>query len=275
MDIFDVNKETCNQDGICAAICPAGLIVMGKDGYPGPVADADELCIRCGHCVAACPTGCLSHKDMPVQQCAPVQEALQLAAGQCEHFLRSRRSIRVYRKKAVSKDEIEELIKLARYAPSGHNSQCVEWLVLANQDELGKLAGIVADWMRWMIDNMPEFSASMHLSKTLGRWEAGVDNILRNAPVVIVAHAEKENRLAPQACTIALTYLELAATSLGLGCCWAGYFNAAAATFPPMIKALSLPSGHQSFGAMMVGYPQFKYHRLPMRKSPQISWRLS
>ena len=81
--------------------------------------------------------------------------------------------------------------------------------------------------------------------------------------------------LAASACTIALMYLELVATSLGLGCCWAGYFNAAANTFPPMLEALPLPSGHQSFGAMMVGYPKIKYHRVPVRKSPPILWRVS
>lgn len=275
MDIFDVNKETCNRDGICASLCPSGLIVMGEGGYPEPVAEAEEVCIRCGHCVAVCPTGSFSHRDMPVGRCDPVQDALQLTAGQCEHFLRSRRSIRVYKKKDVSRDKIEKLVEIARHAPSAHNSQCVEWLVLGNKHELGKLSGIVADWMGWMIENMPEFAASMHLARTKGRWEAGTDVILRNAPVVIVAHADKENRTAPAACTIALTYLELAATSLGLGCCWAGYFNAAATNFPPMMKALCLPDGHQSFGAMMVGYPKFEYHRLPVRKTPRISWRLS
>ena len=73
---------------------------------------------------------------------------------------------------------------------------------------------------------------------------------------------------------IALTYLELAATSMGLGCCWAGYFNAAAASFPPLIEALALPEGHQSYGAMMIGFPQYQYQRLPARNEPAITWRL-
>jgi len=80
--------------------------------------------------------------------------------------------------------------------------------------------------------------------------------------------------MAPTTCTIALATLELASTAMGLGCCWAGYFNAAATTFPPMLEALALPSGHQSFGAMMVGYPKFTYHRLPTRKMPNITWRM-
>ncbi|MBU0698434.1 MAG: hypothetical protein ABIK98_00325 [Pseudomonadota bacterium] len=60
---------------------------------------------------------------------------------------------------------------------------------------------------------------------------------------------------------------------MGLGCRWAGYFNAAATTFPPMKAALSLPREHESFGSMMVGYPQFSYLRLPMRRPPPTAWR--
>ena len=273
MKLFEVDKKTCNQDGICAAVCPAGIIDFQKGECPTPNPVAEAVCIRCGHCVAVCPTGSLTHREMAVAECPPVQKALYLTAEQCEHFLRNRRSIRVYKNKPVSGDELARLIDIARYAPSGHNSQCTEWLVLSSGDELRKLAGTVVDWMRWMIGNMPEIAASMGMDRVVKRWAGGEDFILRGAPAVIVAHAEKENRAAPSACTIALTYLELTATSMGLGCCWAGYFNAAAVTFPPMMEALSLPQGHHCFGAMMVGYPKFSYHRLPSRRPPVVTWR--
>jgi nitroreductase/NAD-dependent dihydropyrimidine dehydrogenase PreA subunit len=273
VSLFETNQETCNQDGICAAVCPAGIIRFRKGEYPTPVADAEEVCIQCGHCVAVCPTGSFSHRDVSMEQCTPVQEDFQLTDRQCEHFLRSRRSIRVYKNKAVSREDLARLIEMARYAPSGHNSQCAEWLVLDNADELRGLSATVAEWMRWMIDNMQEVASSMHMGRTLKRWENGEDVFLRGAPALIVAHAREDNRMAPSSCTIALTYLELAATSMGLGCCWAGYFNAAATMFSPTKEALSLPLGHQSYGAMMVGYPKFKYHRLPSRKPPHITWR--
>jgi nitroreductase len=210
---------------------------------------------------------------MPIDQCPPVRKELRLDPEHCEHFLRSRRSIRNYKDQAVPRADIARVIEMARYAPSGHNSQCAEWLVLDSRDELRRLAGIVTDWMRWMMESMPETANAWHLDRTVKRWEKGEDVILRGAPVAIVAHAAEDNRMAPSTCTIALSYLELAATSLGLGCCWAGYFNAAATTFPPMKEALALPAGHQCFGSMMLGYPKFSYSRLPLRKSPLISWR--
>jgi nitroreductase/NAD-dependent dihydropyrimidine dehydrogenase PreA subunit len=274
MNLFEVNMQTCNGDGICAAICPAGLIEMQEGECPVPIAEAEDVCIRCGHCVAVCPTASLSHRDISVEKCLPIQKELHLSITQCEQFLRARRSIRTYKEQSVPKNELLKLINLARYAPSGHNSQSVKWLVLGNRDELKHLAGITVDWMRWMVGNMPEFALSLHMDMAIRRWEEGNDVILRDAPIVIIAHAEKDDFMAPTASTIALSYLELAATSMGLGCCWAGYFNAAATTFPPMMEALPLPEDHQSMGSMMVGYPRFRYHRLPLRKSPEITWRL-
>jgi nitroreductase/NAD-dependent dihydropyrimidine dehydrogenase PreA subunit len=274
LDIIEVNRETCKQDGICAAVCPSGLIDFEKGAYPKPVPEAEDVCIRCGHCVAACPTGSITHRVMSAEDCVSIQDGLKLTPEQCEHFLKSRRSIRVYKNKPLPRKDLERLIDIARYAPTGHNSQCVEWLVLADRDELHRLAGITIDWMRWVIEKMPEMAGQMHLDRDVKRWEEGTDTVLRDAPVVMIAHAEKDNRLAPTGCVIALTYLDLAAAGMGLGCCWAGVFYGAATTFPPMIKSLSLPEGHQCYGAMMMGYPKYSYHRIPRRKAPKITWRL-
>jgi len=151
---------------------------------------------------------------------------------------------------------------------------CSPGSLLGDKAELKRLSGIVVDWMRWMLGNMADVALSMHMDRTVVRYENGYDVVLRDAPAVIVAHARKENRVAPTAFNIALTYLELASTTMGMGACWAGYFNAAATTFPPMKEALALPMDHQAFGSMMVGYPKYRYQRMPSRNEPKITWRL-
>ena len=274
MSLFEVNTQTCNKDGICAANCPMGIIEMQKGEFPIPSDDAEEICIRCGHCVAICPTASLSHREMSVEKCPPINKELYISLAQCEQFLRARRSIRTYKEKSVPKNELLKLLDLARYAPTGHNSQGVEWLVLGNRDELRRLAGITVDWIRQMLKNMPEFALAFHLDRVVRQWEEGEDIILRGAPNLIVAHAGKDDPMEPTSSAIALSHLELAATSMDLGCCWAGAIHAAATTFPPMAEALKLPENHICQGAMMVGYPKYKYHRLPLRKSPQVIWRL-
>lgn len=274
LDLITVDPASCNQDGLCAAVCPGRLIDCGKGRFPAPIEAADHLCIRCGHCVAVCPTGSLSHRDTAAKAGSAVLKDLPLSARQCEQLLKNRRSIRNFRQKPVTREALEKLIDMARYAPTGHNSQGVDWLVIGRKMELDNLAGIVIEWMRSMLEKMPERARSMHMDRTLLRWQGGEDVILRDAPVVVVAHAARENRMAPVSCTIALAHLELAAVSLGLGCCWAGYFNSAASTFTAMQEALDIPEDHQSYGAMMVGYPKFRYRRIPERESPKIRWRM-
>jgi nitroreductase/NAD-dependent dihydropyrimidine dehydrogenase PreA subunit len=272
--MLKIDKAKCNRDGLCAAVCPVGIIELDANKYPFVDSDAEERCIDCGQCVAICPLGCLDHSAMVASECTEVQSGLRISQEQCEQLFKSRRSVRNFRKKKVVQNIAEELLDLARYAPSGHNSGGVHWLVLADTNELQALKESVAGWMQYMLEKMPDFALSLHLDITLKRWTEGEDVILRNAPMLLVAYAEKDSRMAPASCSIALSHLELAASIRGLGACWAGYFNAAANAFPPMQKLLALPDGHVSYGAMMLGYPQFSYSRIPKRKDAHITWRL-
>jgi len=181
MSLITIDTKRCDMDGICAAICPAGLIQFSKENGPQPVADIEKICIACGHCVAVCPQGCLSHEWVPLDQCPPVDSGLRLTPLQVAQFLRSRRSIRTYRKKAVPRKTMQELIELARYAPSGHNSQGVQWLVVDKRSELDRFIAGTIDWMKWMIAEMPDFAQSIHMDRAVERYENGRDVILRGA----------------------------------------------------------------------------------------------
>jgi nitroreductase len=115
---------------------------------------------------------------------------------------------------------------------------------------------------------------SEHLTnRSGGIWETGYDIICRGAPGLVVTYAPKEYGAAHLDSIIALTFLDLAAPSFALGTCWAGFLMMAASHWPPLQQALSLPEGHACFGAMMIGHPKYKYHRLPLREKPDIAWR--
>ncbi len=268
-----VDKEKCARDGICSAECPMALIQIQEDKYPAPSPLADQLCIRCGHCVAVCPHGAMSLDTMPADSCPPVREEWDLSADQAEHFLRSRRSIRVYKDKPVEREKLEKMIDAARHAPTGHNFQPVHWLVINNKDEVHKLAEMTIDWMKSVLKVDKEMGKAMHMDMITLAWRFGHDVVLRSAPSLIVVHGHEADLTAEKSCVIAMTYLELMARPVGLGACWAGFFEAAAQFWAPLSEALSLPAGHKCFGAMMAGYPRFRYHRLPLRREARITWR--
>ena len=135
------------------------------------------------------------------------------------------------------------------------------------------MTGLVADWQRTLLQEGTDYLLRIRMERLVKAWDQGIDRICRSAPHLIVAHGLADLPATQSSCTIALTYLELAAISFGLGTCWAGYFNTAANSYPPLLNALALPQDHLPFGAMMIGYPKYNYQRLPLRNKPQITWR--
>ncbi len=269
-----IDLELCKKDGFCGQVCPASLISMeGPEGSPAPVEEFAEICLHCGHCLAVCPHGALTLDGVAPGDCPPVAKDLKISPEMARQFLQGRRSIRRYKDKEVERSQLEEIIDIARQAPTGHNSQPVEWLVISGRDQVAEIAGLVAEWMRWMIENMPEIAEMLHMDRTVGRFEAGEDPLMRGAPNLLVTHAHKDNPFAQSSATIALTYVDLACYSLGLGACWAGYFYRAALTFPPLQEYLALPGGHITYGAMMLGHAKYKYLRIPPRNPAKITWR--
>ena len=274
MTLFTVDSTMCKRDGICASECPAGIISMaGEDNYPTPVKGAEYYCINCGHCVAVCPQGALALKTMSPQNSTHVQKDMLPGPDQTIHLLASRRSIRSYKKQSVERDILAKLIDIGRYAPSGSNKQPVNWLVIEDSDKVNRLAELVVDWMRFMLKEKPELARAANMDAIVASCEKGQDRICRGAPHMIVAHAPKIIPTAQADCAIGLNYVELAAYSMGLGACWAGYVQAAASVYPPVIDVLGLPEGHQCFGALLVGHPMYSYHRIPVRNEPVVSWR--
>jgi nitroreductase/NAD-dependent dihydropyrimidine dehydrogenase PreA subunit len=273
MSRFVVDEKKCRRDGICVAVCPVGVLTRGGDDPPEPVPGGEALCISCGHCVAVCPYGACALDTMPVEDCPPVRPEWRMSPEQVDHFLRSRRSTRVFKDAAVSSGRLERLIRTARHAPSGLNNQPVRWLVISGREPVRAIAGQVIDWMRSICAAKPEVGLKSMFNRLVDAWDAGRDPICRDAPHLVVAHAPKDDVTAPSACTLALAYLELAAPSHGLGACWAGYLHMGALHWQPLRQALALPAGDIFSGAMMVGEPRYRYHRLPTRREPEISWR--
>lgn len=274
MALFTVDSQKCKADGICAAACPMGIIREATPQSVPSVAQEDEyLCLNCGHCMAICPHGALTLHSMPRQQCQRLRPELMPQPEQLGHLLRGRRSIRCFHDEPLGQKLLDRLIDVARYAPSSKNTQPLNWLVIYNAHEVHELAGLVIDWMIRTIEDDPPLAQSLNLGQVVARWQKGLDPICRGAPHLVVVHSAEDDPTAPPAATIALTYLELMAQDTGIGACWAGYFNRAANLWPPLLEALELPTGHISFGAMMLGRPKYKYRLIPSRNPARVVWR--
>lgn len=269
-----IDTDLCINCDICIQVCPSGILDNDQEGWPTVKDGEAELCIQCGHCLASCAQGALSLPFMEYGKCVDVVEPSEGSYAQLKRIVANRRSIRVYKEQPVARPLVQELIEAGSHAPTARNLQPVEWLVVHDRDQVNHLCEIVIGWMKEMssVDDSSIFPTLL-MSNMIKDWENGMDRISRGAPHVIFAHGPQDLPASTGSCFISLTTLELLAYSNGLGACWAGYMNIAANNHPPMLEALGLPEGNLPFGALMLGYPQYPYYRVPQRKQPTITWR--
>jgi nitroreductase/NAD-dependent dihydropyrimidine dehydrogenase PreA subunit len=274
MGFLLIDEKKCKKDGICANECPVVIIqAADKENFPSMVPGGEQVCLLCGHCVAVCPHGALSHEKIPIEACQPINKDLVINEEQAAQFLRSRRSVRFFKEKPVGKETLQKLIEVARYAPTGGNSQSIEWTVYTDKDDIQNLAGQTVDSMKYMQENDPEAAKLPYIPLIIGAWDMGVDVVLRNAPAVVIASAPVAAAGGMADVILALSYLELTAQTMGIGTCWAGLLHGALQSWQPLKDTVGLPEGHSHQYAMMLGYSKPKYFRLPERKMPKIAWK--
>ncbi len=225
--LLSIDESQCTYCGQCAAACPMGLVTV--DGHlPQTADDAVKRCVLCGHCVAACPEMSLMHSSLNMEDCQPLLADWRSTPQVVGQLIKGRRSMRRYRPDAVERAVLESVLDIARYAPTGMNSQTVEWLVVYEREEVKKLASAVIEWMRELSAKNELIAGSYNAGPLVAAWDAGCDPILRGCPHVIIAHGKERDHFAQSSCTIALTTAELAALPFGLGTCWAGFLHLAA-----------------------------------------------
>jgi nitroreductase/NAD-dependent dihydropyrimidine dehydrogenase PreA subunit len=273
MELLTIDRNKCKKDRLCERDCPIAIIHMSEaDGFPYIAAEDEKACLTCGHCVAICPYGALEHRLAPLKECPEIDEKLAITEKQATQFLRSRRSIRVYKDKPVKKERIQQLIEVARYAPTGGNAQAIEWLVLMDSKKIHDIAGLIIEWCRNLLRETPAIAEIAPFMPAFVRgWDNGNDTIFRRAPSLVIAHIPANGFGDIADVSLALAYLELFAPTIGLGACWCGMVRAAASQSPAIKAAIGIPEGSVHYGALMLGYPGIKrYYRLPKRKEPKI-----
>jgi len=164
-----------------------------------------------------------------------------------------------------------ELLDIARYAASGGNGQPVQWIVVHDPEKVKKIAGLTIEWMKTLLNT--DHPMRDYLPVMIAAWENGRDVICRNAPHLLFAHIPEENPVASVDAIIALTHVDIAAPSFGIGTCWAGFVAMAAISFEPLRKELQIPAGRKNAYAMMFGHPQYNIYGIPRRKPLVVTWR--
>ena len=108
-------------------------------------------------------------------------------------LLRGRRTHRAYLDREIPRETIEEIINVARYGPSGHNSQITQWLVISDKGEIRRIGQAVIDFMKANKEPNREHAYPWDYYGTdsdrlVDLWENGEDSIFRGAPHLIILY---------------------------------------------------------------------------------------
>ncbi len=275
MALFTINEAKCLRDGVCANVCPGGLITAGRTEFPSPIPNAEDACIHCWHCVMCCPTEAFEHQAMAQSSSITISSEPPSSLEQLERLYISRKSTRSFLVKSVSRDIVTRLVELSQLGPSSHNQRCLEWIIIDDRSTIEILATATFELLQNRFDERVYDSSphwSVFVKSWIDQWKSGTDVILRGAPMVLICHTAGDDASKLVDGSIAMTYIELAATAMGLSTCWVGFFARAVNTHKPVTDTVGLPDGHRAIGALVLGYPKHKKARQTPNKTLRVRW---
>ncbi len=287
MTEITINQDTCTACGACVALC-TGQVFAKTDKRVEVV--RPEECWLCGHCVAVCPPDAITHSDYPLDECPKLDTALPSLDGLVA-TLRERRSARVFRDKPVPREVVRELVDAARWSPSAHNWQRVDWQAYDDPARIAALsAGAIAAfdqtakllhnrWLRpflYLTLGVAKVRAGLEVAedftRLVQRHAQGEDPLFRRAPVVLVAHVPTGYYFGRDDAIYATYSLMLAAQRMGLGACQIGWFTVALERSQQLRDSLGLPPERKPEVTLILGYPVYRFRRVLPRRQPVLSW---
>jgi len=268
---IDINCKSCAKEGACVNICPFRVFEIEGKNCPKPA--SPERCMKCFQCVAFCPRGAITIDGIGSNDCEQVIAENDATAEQVIQLLKSRRSVRNFQEKEIPGALVSELVDVIRWAPSAMSSHLVEWIVVSGKEKVKALSFLAIEWMRQQLLETPEQAKNYYFDKIVDAFEnKNIDMIAREAPHVIFAHAKEDSApwLEEDAAT-ALTYLEIAAHGNKLGTCRCGLLATPANFHAPIRAKINLPEGHKIYGCVLLGYPKYKFKRIPPRDKAKVT----
>lgn len=149
-----------------------------------------------------------------------------------KELIEKRKSVRKYKDQEISKEILEELVDIMVQSPTAMNKQERLYTVIQDKEIMDRLAGAMGE--------------------SLGR--DGYN--FMGAPCLILVSVPNEEIRGIQDSSIALTYLYLACTDLGLASCWINQFKEVdSEEYWKILSELHIPQDHKVYAGMVLGYP--------------------
>jgi nitroreductase len=206
------------------------------------------------------------------ERAAPLDFGSPVDFASARRLILSCRSIRRYRGEAIPKEEVVELLDVARRAPTASNLQRVRWMAMTGREKTQRFTALTMDWFDTVARHDPAMNSRYNVDVLMARYRGGYDPVLRGAPNAVFAVTDNSAVWGQTDSAIALTYFCLAAQARNIGSCWCGYGVAAIKSFTPLREFLGLEQEDIVHAIAFFGWPDMAYHALPPRKPLRLTW---
>jgi nitroreductase len=171
----------------------------------------------------------------------------------------TRRSIRKYKSKKLTKQTIQELLDAAVMAPSARDKQPCYYTIIQNKKIMKRLSDIALSKPRLI-----------NLGVKLLLKSRNTDSIFYNAPLLIVISGKKGYNYLEADANLSAQTLFLAAHSLGIGSCYIGLANTLQEDDEAR-KIIKIPKNHEIVSFLIFGYPDERIP-VPNREPKILNW---
>lgn len=278
--LHTVDLETCTGDGICAEVCPEKALELVNE-KAATVEDRADSCIYCGQCVAVCPTEALQMPKLEMEDFRRLEKQ-PFEYDAFFEFLRSRRSVRVFKDRPVEREVIDKILQAASTAPMGFPPHTTEVAVIDTPAERDFLVAELVKHYDSMVKTFssPIGRAMVRLStgaETYGVLKnhiietaefanelyrrGGVDRYVYNAPVVMMFHADRWSTSYEENAHLVCHHAMLAAVSLGLGTTIIGMIAPVVERSKELRERYGVPKDNHVLTSLILGYPKYRYRQ--------------
>ena len=181
--------------------------------------------------------------------------------------IHTRRSVRAYESKKISKDIINAIVEAGNNAPSAMNSQPWRFVVVEAESLHKQMVETAKINAKKILEDINASNPERY-QQIIKRYEELEDPIYYSAPAIIFVIGS--GIYADLSCPLACENMLLAAFSLGLGSCWV-QFGSLITDNKEIKGALDLKEDEKIFGPIIIGYPK-AIPQPPEKKAPQIKW---
>ncbi|MCC6217588.1 MAG: nitroreductase family protein [Polyangiaceae bacterium] len=315
---FVVDPEKCNACRKCVDTCPGQLLKL-VDDVPVNRHETGESalgCIGCKNCFAVCPEGAIDVRGQyRVEEGyyrttlgapafpnpfgdpeAPPFEELAPKLTPVERVIYQRRSVRLFKKKAVPEAILRRVVEAGRFAPSQGNCQPWRFVVITDRalldrigEECGRRVAPVAGMyvrsgggaLRERLKTLAVNALSRLTPNNFDqRLAHGIDTVANDerwdmflhAPALILVLGDKRGIGEPLIdCMLAAHNVVLAAHSLELGTCYVGFVKMIE-TLPELKRDLGIEWPFKVMTSIAVGWPRTRADRAVARERPRVTW---